>query len=206
MAAKLGWRVGVFVLVLLGFTLAAPQPAMAGNCPAAANLIKREGVRGVAALSAGSMNRFRAIFVRNSDMRRIANTALGRYARRIRGAKRRQYYALARRYILKTLMAPLARIKPRKLEVTGCRQTGSMAIVSSTLILKNGNTYPVKWRVRRNRVVDLNVFGIWLALHHQSEFSSIMSANGGDVNALLRHLRGEKVAGRSATSAFSEER
>lgn len=183
------------VIVTAVVLFASPAPVSAGSCPAAAQLIERAGGDGVAALAAGSMQRFRAIFRRNADMRRIAQFALGRYSRRLKGSERRQYFRLAQSYVLDTLLEPLSAVRPARLEVNGCQKTGGEALVNSTLVLKGGRTYPVKWRVRGSKVVDISVFGIWLAIQHRTKFAGIMSANRDDATALLAYLRGEPVRG-----------
>lgn len=161
-------------------------------CEDATRFIRDAGAEGVAALKSGSESRFRSVFTRFADTHAMARFALGRHVRRLRGAKRERYYRLATDHLVKTLVGNLSDLGIRRLAVNGCRrQTGSV-VIASDLVLKSGKRYPVKWRLRAGdgfKVVDMNIFDVWLTFHYRSEFSTII-AQGGNVDALLRHLSG----------------
>lgn len=186
---------GPLAALLLALMLFSVPAEAASSCPRATKFISRVGGQGISALSRGHSRRFRSLFMRHSDMNAIARTALGRYARRVRGRKRKEYNRLARKYVMDTLLGALVQAAPKKIDVTGCQRRGRLTDVRSRVTMKSGNAYDVTWRLRGLRVVDLNVWGVWMALHHQSNFTTIIGQHGGNVDALLRHLRGERVAG-----------
>ena len=71
------------------------------------------------------------------------------------------------------------------------------AIVSSQIIRKKEEPLDVEWRLRRTgdswRIVDIVIIGISMAVTQRSEFGSVITNNGGKVEALLKSLR-SKIA------------
>jgi len=66
-------------------------------------------------------------------------------------------------------------------------------IVSSFIVPENGTEIQVDWRVRykkgRYQIVDVIVEGVSMSVTHRSDFSSVIQRGGGNIQALLTHLR-----------------
>ena len=82
----------------------------------------------------------------------------------------------------------------QEIEVVGSRaQNERDVLVNSILKQASGPDVKVDWRVRQRngkfRVVDIIVEGVSMALTQRSDFSSVIQRGGGDIEALLSHLR-----------------
>lgn len=182
-------KIAAALAATLALSPAGPATAASngGACASASNVVARAGQEGIAALRARSRERFRAVFARHGDVGAMTRFALGRYARRMNAEQRAQYDHFAAARLIKTVRTRLADVDPVRLEVTGCAL--DRRIVATDLVIGNGSRYAVKWRLdRQNRIVDINVFGIWLAMHYRTEFAGIIAQGGGNVSALIRQL------------------
>lgn len=196
-----GWRSVWFkAFCVLGFILAinvVTAPAANAASAGAKRYISTVGKSVVKALAVTSpttrARRFHGVFNRYANVKAVAQFALGKYSKKLTGAQRSEYYRLSKRYIVNTLFEGLYGVQVERVDITGCGGSGRFEVVATNFVLATGENYPVKWRlVRRGRsyqIVDLNVFGIWFALIHRTEFSHIISAGGGKPTVLLAHLR-----------------
>ena len=85
-----------------------------------------------------------------------------------------------------------SQVTKRNLKLVHSGLKGGDKLVASEIILKDGRTIPVHWRVRDKKghlIVDVLVEGISMAITQRDEFSSIISQNGGRVDGLLIALR-----------------
>jgi len=165
-------------------------------CSSAVSVVERAGAEGLGAVKSRSKARFHQVFMHYADVQRMARFALGRYARRMSAGDRKRYFKLASTRLVETVRKGLADMKTHSLAIKGCSQKGKSLVVDSDLVLKSGKRLAVKWRLGGKggkRVVDMNVFGIWLAVHYRTEFAGIIAQGGGDVSTLLDHLRGRSV-------------
>ncbi|MFN3626807.1 MAG: phospholipid-binding protein MlaC [Parvibaculum sp.] len=138
---------------------------------------------------------FRALLNENADMDRIAAFALGQYLRTPNEAQRAEYRKLVENFIVKVYVTRLSDYNNEKLTILGARERGeNQAIVQSEIRFTNGRQ-PVSvdwWLVQKNgayKIFDVNVVGVWLAQEQRSAFTSVIRSNGGDFDALLKHLR-----------------
>jgi len=188
----------VFAVVLLAlfWIVAGQRPALADP---GSNFVNRVGSRALAvvgnsALSKAQRNkRFSAILGGNADMRRIGKFALGKYAQKLKGKQRSQYYALVKRFVLNVYFKRLTEFSRGgggKIKVLGSRTSKKGTIVSTNIAFDNGKTIAVKWRLTKGlKLFDLNVAGVWLVIEQRTNFVSIISRNNGDIGALIAHLR-----------------
>lgn len=133
---------------------------------------------------------FRKLLNNNFDMATIGRFALGRNWKTATPAQQAEYQKLFKNMIVEIYSRRFKEYNGQKLEVTGARADGDTdVIVSSSIIPPNGQKVSVDWRVRNNKVVDILVEGVSMALTQRSDFASVIQRGGGSVEVLLEHLR-----------------
>ena len=137
---------------------------------------------------------FRKLLNRNFDMNTIARFSLGRHWRTASKPQRDEYMKLFRAMIIDVYSQRFSDYNGQTIEVKGSRKEGERDIlVYSVLSQESGPDVKVDWRVRkregRYKVIDIIVEGVSMALTQRSDFSSVVQRGGGDMEALLVHLR-----------------
>ncbi|MEZ5813894.1 MAG: ABC transporter substrate-binding protein [Alphaproteobacteria bacterium] len=153
------------------------------------------GFLGDATISADKQKAaFRKLLNNNFDMDMIARFSLGRHWRSASQAQRDEYMKLFKVMIVDVYSARFSDYEGQEIEVTGSRKEGERDIlVHSLLSQKSGPDVQVDWRVRqssgRYKVIDVIVEGVSMAVTQRSDFSSVVQRGGGNMEALLAHLR-----------------
>lgn len=137
---------------------------------------------------------FRALLNKNFDLNTIARFSLGRHWRSATKTQRDEYLRLFKRMIVDVYSNRFNEYQGQNIEVLGSRQEGERDIlVQSKLWQVNGPDIKIDWRVRqrdgRYRIIDIIVEGVSMALTQRSDFSSVVQRGGGNIEALLVHLR-----------------
>ena len=137
---------------------------------------------------------FRKLLNKNFDMNTIARFSLGRHWRTASKPQRDEYLKLFKAMIIDVYSERFKDYEGQVINVKGSRKEGAKDIlVLSTLQQDSGPDVKVDWRVRnRNgqyKVIDVIVEGVSMALTQRSDFSSVVQRGGGDMEALLAHLR-----------------
>ncbi len=135
---------------------------------------------------------FRKLLNANFDMATIGRFALGRYWKTATPAQQTEYQKLFKTMIVKIYSRRFKDYNGQKLEVTAARADGETDVmVSSSIVPPNGQKISVDWRVRNNKIVDILVEGVSMALTQRSDFASVIQRGGGNVDVLLEHLRAQ---------------
>lgn len=137
---------------------------------------------------------FRKLLNRNFDLNTIARFSLGRHWRTANKAQRDEYVLLFKDMIVEVYSQRFSDYEGQTLTVTGSRKEGEKDILVHSLLEQDaGPDVKVDWRVRkrdgRYKVIDVIVEGVSMALTQRSDFSSVVQRGGGDMEALLAHLR-----------------
>lgn len=137
---------------------------------------------------------FRKLLNSSFDMDTIGRFALGRNWRTATSAQKAEYQKLFKAMIVSVYSRRFSDYKGEKLEVGSARIDGNNdVVVSSSIVPANGEKVQVDWRVRGKggsyKVVDILVAGVSMALTQRSDFDSVIQRGGGNVEALLEHLR-----------------
>ncbi len=137
---------------------------------------------------------FRKLLNRNFDMNTIARFSLGRHWRSASKAQRDEYMKLFKAMVIDVYSDRFQDYQGQKIAVTGSRKEGERDIlVHSLLTQESGPDVKVDWRVRQRdgkyKVIDVIVEGVSMALTQRSDFSSVIQRGGGNMDALLVHLR-----------------
>ena len=137
---------------------------------------------------------FRGLLLRDFDVAAIGRIVLGRYWRRATPAQRAEYLRLFQEFIVAIYSSRLGKYSGQILQVTGARPGKRDIVVVKSLILVSGRA-PIKidWLVRSaggaQRVIDVVVEGVSMAITQRSEFAAIIQSSGGKVEGLLAALR-----------------
>lgn len=167
----------------------------------AQSFIEAMGRRAIGFLGNGGLTpdqkkaQFRTLLNDSFDMETIGRFALGRYWNTTSPDQRREYQKLFRDMIVEIYSHRFEDYKGQKFETRGFRADGEKDnIVTSFIIPAEGAEVQVDWRVRyksgRYQIVDVIVEGVSMSVTQRSDFSAVIQRGGGDVRALLTHLRG----------------
>jgi phospholipid transport system substrate-binding protein len=142
----------------------------------------------------GRKGEFRKLLNKNFDLNTIARFTLGRNWKSLSDAQRKEYLSSFKRMIVEVYSRRFSDYQGQKLEVRGSRPEGtSDVLVKTAIVPPSGPEVAVDWRVRKSsgeyKVVDVIVEGVSMAVTQRADFSSVIQRGGGDVNALLVHLR-----------------
>jgi len=137
---------------------------------------------------------FKKLLNKRFDMDTIARFSLGRHWRTASKAQRAEYLKLFKVMIVDVYSERFKDYQGQTLAVTGSRKEGTKDILVHSVLEQNkGPDVKVDWRVRRKngryQVIDVIVEGVSMALTQRSDFSSVVQRGGGDMEALLVHLR-----------------
>lgn len=137
---------------------------------------------------------FRKLLNRNFDMDTISRFALGRNWRAATPSQRKEYQNLVNDMIVDVYSTRFNDYQGQSFEVKSSKPTGkSDYLVSSLIVPDQGQKVKVDWRVRdkngRLKIIDVVVEGVSMTLTQRSEFSSVIQRGGGNVDALIEHLK-----------------
>jgi len=188
--------------VVLAGALAPAIPGAAAADPAA--MISNLGsqalqVLGKDATQSQRVARFRDLLREDLNVPGIARFVLGRYWNTATEEQRAEFTKLFEDYIAVAYATRLAEYTGETFKVIGSRPEADGAIVSSQ-ILRPAGAAPVKvdWRVTgRNKISDVSVDGISMAVTQRSEFASVIQHNGGQVQGLIAMLRDKTMGAAS---------
>lgn len=140
--------------------------------------------------------KFRALLRNSFDMSTIGRFALGRYWRTATSAQQKEYQRLFEDMVVDVYAARFSEYKGQALEVSETRKDGTKdSVVTSFIVPTSGSKIRVDWRVRykkgKYKIVDVIIEGVSMSLTQRSDFSSVIQRGGGEMQALLVHLRGQ---------------
>jgi len=158
--------------------------AQAQSCPTAA--VQKAGEAMIAAAKSGSPGAFSKALRNNADMNGIAMFALGRYRSGMPAGLRDDYVSAVTSYVSQTLNDFRLKFRAESIQVKDC----DGPIVNSTMYFLGGKgNQPVLWRMKGNRVADVNVQNVWLAQLLRDNITGILDRNNGDYRDLLAELK-----------------
>ena len=135
------------------------------------------------------------IALENVDIPALGLYTLGELRKSSKESDLIKYQKTFEKYFLKTLKSRLDDYSSRKFEVLSSdKKSSNYTIVSSKISSNDGNPeIKVDWRIYTKNpdkplIRDLIVEGLSLARTQKEEFSSILSSNNNDINALILKL------------------
>jgi phospholipid transport system substrate-binding protein len=186
--------------LLLCAALAAPAPASAAVEPArAAEFIRTTGGRLVDIINSGApLDRRRADVadvLRNAvDVEGVGRFILGRWWNVATEAERRDYLRLFEEIVLRNLSSRFGNLEGVRFSLGRAQTRAEEDVLVSTEIVQPGYApFALDWLVgqvgNQPKVVDVIAEGASLRLTTRSEYSSVISRNGGRVAPLLDAMR-----------------
>jgi len=140
-------------------------------------------------------NEFDKLLNKNFDMNTVARFAMGRYWRSASAAQKSEYLKLFPEMVIDVYSARFSEYNGETFKVTSYRADGKSDFLVNSLVsgVSGGSALKIDWRVRNKngqmKVIDVIVEGVSMTLTQRSDFASIIQRGGGDVEALLKHLR-----------------
>lgn len=173
------------------------EDAVEGQAEAFVSNLTNKGIAFLsdkAASPAQQKEEFRKLLNSNFDMNTIARFSLGSNWKQASKEQRSEYMDLFNKMIVNVYSQRFSEYEGQEIKVVGSRaQNERDVLVNSVLKQESGPDVKVDWRVRQRngsfRVVDVIVEGVSMALTQRSDFSSVIQRGGGDIEALLSHLR-----------------
>tara|TARA_B110000971_G_scaffold139287_1_gene142430 strand:- start:29 stop:628 length:600 start_codon:yes stop_codon:yes gene_type:complete len=130
------------------------------------------------------------------DIKGIGFYSLGSHRKNLNTEELKEYEEVFAQYFLKSFSSRLAEYSNPEIEVDSKKKINeNYTIVSSTLISTDSRPeVKIEWRVYTKNpdnllIRDLIIEGLSLARTQKEEFSSIISSNNGDIDALIKNLR-----------------
>lgn len=189
----------VLALAALGLLalVSVSAPAKAADLEAAKSFVNSMAQRGINFLADPNLSmdgrraEFRKLLQSSFDTATIGKFALGPYWRQATPAQQTEYQKLFNNMIVDIYSKRFDEYKGQKVEVTSARADGAKdVIVSSTIVpTDGGESVPVDWRVRNNKIIDVIVAGVSMAVTQRSDFAAVIQRGGGSVDALIAELR-----------------
>ncbi len=138
---------------------------------------------------------FRKLLNKSFDLNAIGKFTIGRYWKQMSSAQQKEYLGLFGEMVVRSYSKRFNDYQGQTIEVTGARESGKNEAFVESLINNPDGGEPVKvvWRVRDKdgqlNIIDVVVSGVSMSVTQRSDFASVIQRGGGDVEALLTHLR-----------------
>ncbi len=187
-AAALRWFSG-----LPAFILAFVLSSASAYAEAPATYMQRVQNELIAAQRSGSSAAFQNVLRKHMDVPSIGLTALGEHARTLPKTERPAYYNGMIKFISNYAAKEAPKYPVAKAVVTGQgAETAGGATVDSTITLRSGETYDIRWKLVRSgqtfKVRDAQVVGFWMTTFLDNLFQNYITENGNNPRALVMAL------------------
>jgi phospholipid transport system substrate-binding protein len=141
------------------------------------------------------VEKLKKIAIETVDIKGIGFYSLGSYRKELNSEQLKKYEMLFREYFLTSFSSRLAEYSNPEIEVNSKKKINdNYTIVSSTLVsTDNRPEVKIEWRIYTKNpdnllIRDLIIEGLSLARTQKEEFSSIISSNDGNIEALFKSL------------------
>jgi phospholipid transport system substrate-binding protein len=183
----------------------APAAGPAATSPQSAYLlVKRLGDNFTAVMTdtrlavAQRQQALRNLLLAGFEVDTIGRIVLGPYWRTATPAQLSEYRRLFQDFLVKRYMDRFTRYGIAQIALTGARPSKrNLAIIESKVTVPGKSAVRIDWLVRNTnggqRVIDLVVNGISMAVTQRLEFTSIIKSSGGNLDALLAALRAKNT-------------
>jgi phospholipid transport system substrate-binding protein len=175
------------LLLALPLVWAAATPARAEHPTAFMQRVANELIN---AQRLGGGAAFAAVLRKHADVPYIGHVSLGSYAQRLAQAERPNYYNGMIKFISNYAAKEAGKYPVNRAIVMSATEEGGKGVyVDTTIELKSGETYDVRWWLTRQgatfKVRDAQVIGFWMSPFLQKLFENYITENGGNPQALI---------------------
>lgn len=127
------------------------------------------------------------------DTRRIARFTLGRHARTLPASEVARYEAAFETFLETTFEAHAERFLAAEVQVLGSVDRNARdSIVTTRVRVPGEGSETVRWRVIERdgvwRVVDVEAFGLWLAIEQRAQIAAILDQRRGNIDEVIAAL------------------
>lgn len=187
-----GYRIK-FTPIILGCLIAIIASVLFTNdarADAAVKFMNRVKVDLLRAAKSGTPRAFMKPIRKHADVRTISLFSLGSYAKKLPSSRRANYYAGVTQFMARYFSSQSSSYKVVNAKVLKpSRREGSDYFVNTRVYLSSGQSYDVRWRLKRRssgfKIVDVQVLGFWLTPFQRNLFRSYIQKHDGNINALL---------------------
>ncbi|MDX2204086.1 MAG: ABC transporter substrate-binding protein [Hyphomicrobiaceae bacterium] len=147
----------------------------------------------MAAARSRSPSMMAQVIQKHGDIAYIGLYALGAYKSKLSTTDKPEFYAGTTRFMARYAANEAPKYPIEKVEwVNESVRGGSGIMVDSTVTLKDGSTYDVRWLLSKAgssyKVRDAMVYGFWMTPFLKKLFEEYVAENGGNVRALTAAL------------------
>jgi phospholipid transport system substrate-binding protein len=183
------WRGLSVVLACLSLSVIAP--AAFAESPGA--YMQRVAKELVAANRSRSSDAFAKTLRSHMDIPSVGLTALGPYINRLPKAERPGYFNAMIQFISRYAAKESSNYAVSSASVTGqSPEAGGGAMVDTTITLRSGTSYDVRWKVVRRggvyKIRDAQVIGMWMTPFLDDLFQKHIATNGNNPRSLVTAL------------------
>lgn len=147
---------------------------------------------------------FAELFEKSVDMDSVGRFVLGRYYRQATPDQIARYNTLFRDFVVLTYAQKLSDYAGQRMTIKSAVADGDLSTVASAIERADGPPILVDWRVKQVgpdlRIVDVVIEGVSMAQSQREDFSSVIQAGGGNVEALLARLTDQNAKLRAAAN------
>ena len=206
-------RPAAMAVTIVCLVLAAAGPAAAENEDPGRFLIalSQQAIAELSDQSIGEaerQKRFRELLRANFDMRAIGRFVLGVYARRADPKAQAAFLTTFEDVLIQRFLPYFRDYRGEAFTVKKVRPDPTnpkLSLVISDIILTDGKTLPVGWRVRRAnghfKIIDVVAEGVSMAITFRSEYTTVLKRSNGDLPDLTAQMRAMLAKG-----SFAPER
>ncbi len=138
--------------------------------------------------------KFEALLNKHFAMKTIGRFVAGPHWNGMNSQQQEEYQRLFNSLIVSIYSERFSDYDGQEFVVDSARPSGETDyIVSSYILALSGEKIPVKWHVRdkngQQKIVDVKIKDVSMAISKKAEFSSIIQRGGGNPEVLLKHLR-----------------
>lgn len=142
----------------------------------------------------GRLQGLRGLFAKYMDLPFIGRFVLGRHWRPLDAATKADYIAAFQDYVVNIYAKRLNGYSGETIKISGSRAVNDKdTLVSSQLRRPDGPPVAIEWRVRTiagaQKVIDVTVEGVSMAISQREEFSAFLQRN--TVDGLIARLKQE---------------
>lgn len=176
--------------LLVGGSIATP-PARAAD-PAVVYMAQ-VGRELMAAARSRSPSMLATVIQKHGDITYIGLYALGSYRSKLGQTEKPEYLAGTTRFMARYAASKAPDYQVERVEWSNASvRGGSGTMVDSTVYLRDGSSYEVRWLLSKSgsgyKVRDASVLGFWMTGQLKTMFEDYVSQNGGSVRALTSVL------------------
>lgn len=142
---------------------------------------------------------FRALIDKITDVDKISRFVLGRYQKRATPAELAEFTEVFKKYAISFYEERLTDYGGETISVNGSTKISSGDVIVHSEISGGAQSTPleVNWRIQgdagAHKVVDVEIYGVWLAINQRDEVLTIIKREGGGVPTATRALRAKQA-------------